>query len=200
MYGVIIGDLILNGKCTSNTVLTVAIADAIKNNIKYSEAIKMYIERYKDITYSDFEWKGKLTDVNFLNFVSPIGFICNNEFDIAQNIKKIAKLNRNIDMINIASYMSLIILYIRKGISMEEIYRQLCIDLKYIESPISIKDTFSNVLYNLYNATYYEQTIIKSHKEEVPIISPMAEALFGIPDYLKENKEVPSEFVKALRR
>lgn len=200
MLGTLVGDLILTGDYTSNSVLAMALVEALENDMKYKDAIKMYMDKYQSIEYPNFVWEGEPTDVNFVNFISPIGFMYDNEFDIVENIKEIARVNKDINMINVAIYMSLIILYVRKGISKDEIYRQLCIELKYIETPENIKDIFNNALYTLYHVEDYEQAIIRSKKDEVPVISPMAEAFYGIPEYLIENKKVPNEFIKKLRR
>lgn len=199
MYGAILGDFIVNKKCTSNTVLTVAVMKAIINKIEYKESIEEYISKY-DFEHPNLEWNDEPSNVNILNFISPIGYMFDNEFDIVENIRKLAVLNKSVDMINSAIYMSLIILYARKGISKEVICRQLDLKLHYIEEPISVQDNFTNILYTLFNANHFEEAIGNSSIENISIISPMAEALYGIPDYLKENNNIPNEFIKVLRR
>lgn len=249
MYGAIIGDLAgsiyefaqiksikniniekiieENSFYSDDTILTIAIADAVLNDKNYEKYLRYYVKKYSSYkpdfkpyfktTFSPglIKWAngnliGNSAGNGAMMRISPIGFLLNTEEEVIENAKLATIPSHNsIEAINAAQKIALIIFYLRKGLSKEAVYNKLQIHLKY--SPfqkfnLTCDETIDNCLYVLYNSTGFEDAIKKiiylggDTDTNACIVGAMAEALYGINDELikETNSKIPNEFKKVL--
>ena len=249
MYGAIIGDLAgsiyefeqtksitnisidsiieNNAFYSDDTILTIAIADAILNDRDYEKYLRYYIKKYSSYrpdfepyfktTFSPNLMKWSISDIvgqsagnGAMMRISPIGFMFDSEKEVIENAKLATIPSHNSEeAINAATKIALIIFYLRKGLSKEEIYSKLKIELKYEpfkKFNITCSETIDNCLYVFYHSTGFEDAIRKvlylggDTDTNACIVGSMAEAAYGINDDLIEivNKKIPSDFKKVL--
>lgn len=114
------------------------------------------------------------------------------------------------EAIESATIVALMIFYFRKGLTKEEVYQKLNIEIKYIpfkKFNLTCFETISNCLYALYTSNNFEDAIKKTIEmggdtdTNACIVGSIAESLYGIDDYLRLQAEekLPSEFVKVLK-
>lgn len=144
--------------------------------------------------------------------ISPVGFMFNNEEDVIENARLATIPSHNsMEAVEAATKLALIIFYLRKGLSKEEVYNKLQIELKYepfCKFNTTCSETLDNCLYIFYNSTGFEDAIRKiiylggDTDTNVCIVGSMAEALYGIDDKLIEevNSKLPVEFKRVLSR
>lgn len=245
MYGAIIGDLAgsiyefeqtksianisidniieNNAFYSDDTILTIAIADAILNDKDYEKYLRYYIKKYSSYrpdfepyfktTFSPNLMKWSISDVvgqsagnGAMMRISPIGFMFDSEKEVVENAKFATIPSHNSEeAINAATKIALIIFYLRKGLSKNEIYSKLGIELKYKpfkKFNLTCGETIDNCLYVFYHSTGFEDAIRKAvymggdTDTNACIVGSMAEAAYGISDDLIEalNKKIPDEF------
>ena len=251
MYGAIIGDLAgsiyefaqvksitnvsINNIIDSNafysddTILTIAIADAILNDRDYEKYLRYYIKKYSSYK-PDFEpyfkttfspslmkWVnsdlvGQSVGNGAMMRISPIGFMFNSEEEVIKNARLATIPSHNSEeAVKAATKIALIIFYLRNGLSKEEIYSKLKIELNYTpfkKFNVTCGDTINNCLYVFYNSTGFEDAIRKTiflggdTDTNACIVGSMAEAAYGVDDKLIEfaNKKLPTEFKKVLSK
>ena len=251
MYGAIIGDLagsifeyeqtkeirnniidkIINDKSfySDDTILTIAILDAINNNGNYKEYIKQYIKDYETylpkfkpyfdtifspniIKWAHSEINGKSIGNGAMMRISPVGFMFDSELDVIKNAREATIPTHNTyESIECATIIALVIFYLRNGLTREEIYKKLNINAKYSTFDKFNKtcyETIDNCLYILYNSDNFEDAIKLSvyiggdTDTNAAIVGSMAEAAFGIDKKLikKANDKIPKKFVKILQK
>ena len=251
MYGAIIGDLAgsiyeynqtveitpivtdylikTNSFYSDDTILTVAILDAVLTEKDYYKKIREYIIKYKDyrpdfqpyfdtafspnlMKWCELDNIGKSKGNGALSRISPIGFMFDNIYLVNQNayLATIPSHNSN-EAINSATTVARVIFYLRKGYNLDEIYNMLNIKLNYKEFEkfnLTCSETIDNCLYTLYNSNSFEDAIKKSllmggdTDTNAAIVGSMAEAMYGIDkDLIEEaNTKLPLEFVKVLEK
>ena len=251
MYGAIIGDLagsiyeydqinnihsinmqnIIedNSFYSDDTILTIAILDAIKNNKDYDYYLRKYIQTYKDYK-PDFKpyfktsfspniikWsKSNIIGISHGNGalmrISPVGYMFDKEEDVIENAKLATIPSHNSkEAIDSATTISLIIYYLRKGKTIKEIFERLKLKNEYIPFKrfnTTCEETINNCLYALYNSNSFEDAIRKTllmggdTDTNCAIVGSMAESLYGIDYKLieKANEKLPEEFVKILNK
>lgn len=251
MYGAIIGDLagsiyeygqtkkvsiikideIISEKSfySDDTILTIAIADAILHDKDYEKYLKYYIKEYSNyrpnfnpyfktsfspslIKWANGEYMGNSIGNGAMMRISSIGYLFNTEEDVIINSKLATIPSHNSkEAIECATKIALIIYYIRRGISIDKIYNKLNINpilVPFTKFNTTCYETINNCLYVLYNSNSFEDAIRKiiylggDTDTNACIVGSMAEALYGIDDSLinKVNKKIPDEFVKVLRK
>lgn len=250
MYGAIIGDLAgsiyefnqikkintisvnkiidENSFYSDDTILTIAILDAILNNdINYEKYIKKYIKEYlnykpdyKPYFKSPFSpqlikwYQGNIVGQSKGNGammrISPIGYLFNTEYNVIRHsLLATIPSHYSIEAINAAQIVSLIIYYGRLGMTKEEIINKLDISLDY--QPFNkfntiCSETLPNCLYALFSSKSFEEAIRKiisfggDTDTNACIVGSMAEALYGIDDslILLAKKKIPNEFTDIL--
>ena len=251
MYGAIIGDLagsiyeynqvkkvkpvkidkIIedNAFYSDDTILTVAVLDAILNKGNYTDYLQKYIKKYADYKpcFSPyFEHPFSPSTMNFgkniynnyntgngaMMRISPVGYLFNSEKDVILNAKlaTIPSHNTN-EAIYSATTIALMIYYFRCGLTKEEVYRKL--NIKAVYKPfkkfnMTCQDTIGNCLYVIYNSSSFEDAIRKAilmggdTDTNAAIVGSVAEAIYGIQGELisKAEERIPEDFVKILRR
>ena len=250
MYGAIIGDLagsiyeydqikkiksikvneIIedNAFYSDDTILTIAIADAILNGGDYGKYLRQYVQLYSSykpnfepyfktpFSLGLMKWaKSDVTGTSVGNGammrISPVGYMFNKEEDVIKNARLATIPSHNSeDAILSATKIALIIYYIRNGLSLNEIYTKLNISLKlasFTKFNTTCNETIDNCLYVLYNSDCFEDAIRKiislggDTDTNACIVGSMAEALYGIDNELiiRANSKLPNEFVKVLK-
>ena len=251
MYGAIIGDLAgsiyeyeqtkkikpvnvnkiieSNAFYSDDTILTIAIIDAILHDKDYEKYLKYYINKYK--TYkpnfdpyfktpfspSTMKWAesntiGTSNGNGAMMRISPIGYMFNTEDEVIKNaiLATIPSHNSN-EAIECAVKIALIIFYLRKGMSIKDVYKKMDIKVRFENFDyfnMTCDETIHNCLYILYNSTSFIDAIKKvislggDTDTNACIVGSMAEALYGIDDKIIEevNQKIPKDFIKVLSK
>lgn len=251
MYGAIIGDLagsiyeyeqlkeiksihiteliVKESFYSDDTILTVAMIDAILNDRNYDRYLREYIKKYSDYK-PDFNPYFKNTfspglmnwsKTSLLGFskgngalmrISPIGYLFDKEEEVVKNARLATIPSHNsLEAIETATIVALMIFYFRQGLSKEEVYKKLNIKLEckpFRKFNTTCYETLSNCLYVLYHSTSFQSSIANmlllggDTDTNAAIIGSLAEAIYGIDENLKNEaeKKLPKEFVKVLRK
>lgn len=218
-----------NAFFSDDTILTIAIKDAILHNKDYDYYIRRYIQEYENykpnfkpyfkypfsqnlIEWSKSDGIGKSRGNGAMMRISPVGYMFDKEEDVINNAEQATTPSHNSEeAIDCAKTIALIIFYLRKGIPLEQIYNKLNIKVKY--KPFTYfnytcEDTIDNCLFALYNSSSFEDAISKTllmggdTDTNCAIVGSMAEALYGIENDLKEivNEKLPESLVKVLKQ
>ena len=251
MYGAIVGDLAgsiyefnqlkkiqsikMNNLIEDNafysddTILTIAILDAILNNKDYDYYLRKYIQEYSEYK-PDFnpyfkssfspnliKWsKSNAVGISHGNGammrISPVGYMFDSEIDVIENARLATIPSHNSkESIDSATTVALIIYYFRQGYTKDEIFKMLNIDIEYIpftKFNTTCEETIGNCLYALYNSNSFEDAIRKTllmggdTDTNCAIVGSMAEAMYGIDNEVIEraNEKIPQKYVKILSR
>ena len=251
MYGAIIGDLagsiyefdqisgvhsikmnkIIedNSFYSDDTILTIALMDAITSGGDYDYYLRKYILEYKDykpdfspyfktsfspnlIKWSRTHDIGTSCGNGAIMRISPVGYLFDSEEEVIKNALAATTPSHNSDeAINCATVVALIIFYLRKGLSIEEVYNKLNIKVEYVpfkKFNSTCSETVGNCLYALINSSSFSDAISKTllmggdTDTNCCIVGGMAEAMYGIDDELINivNEKLPDSFVKVLKR
>lgn len=249
MYGAIIGDLagsiyefeetkklslispnkIIedNSFYSDDTILTIAILDAILNNDSYEKYLKMYIKKYLNykpdfepyfsrpfspnlIKWYKGECKGLSKGNGALMRISPVGYLCNNEYDVIKQAALATSPSHNsLEAIESTQIVALIIYYSRLGLSKNEIINRLSLSLSYkpfTKFNVTCNETLPNCLYALFTSNNFQEAIKKvisyggDTDTNACIVGAMAEALYGIDEnlILIAKEKLPTEFLAIL--
>ena len=251
MYGAIIGDLagsiyeyeqtkeiksikmnkIIedNSFYSDDTILTIAIIDAIINDKNYDFYLKKYINKYKNykpdftpyfkntfspnlIKWSEENKIGNSHGNGAMMRISPIGYLFNSEEEVIKNARLATIPSHNSDIsIKSATIISLIIYYLRKGLKKEKIINKLNLNIKYIpfnKFNTTCEETIDNCLYMFFNSNSFDESIRNTllmggdTDTNCAIVGSLSEALYGIDNELIKiaNEKLPLEFVKILEK
>lgn len=251
MYGAIIGDLagsiyefdqikkvhsisinkIIEDKSfySDDTILTVAILDAILNNDDYEKYIKKYIQKYLNyrpnfkpyfktiFSPSLIEWynennEGLSKGNGAMMRISPVGYLFNNEYDIVnQSVLATLPSHYSAEAIYASQTIANIIYYARLGMPKEKIISRLTTSYNYQpfnKFNTTCNETLKNCLYALFSSETFEESIRKiisyggDTDTNACIVGSMAEALFGIDEnlVLLAKQKLPNEFTNILEK
>ena len=216
-----------NSFFSDDTILTVAIVDAILNDKNYEYYLKKYAKEYmnkipKNIPYFKgmfspgfTKWvngntNGVSTGNGAMMRISGVGYLFNNEKDIKLNAYNATIPSHNSkEAIDNATIIALIIYYARKGYNKEQIISKLNLKIEYISFEkfnITCSKTIDNILYALFSSNSFEESIKKvisfggDTDTNACITGSMAEALFGIDKNLIDiaKRKLPTNFVKTI--
>ena len=218
-----------NSFFSDDTILTVAVADAILNNVDYEKKLKEYaieygnkipqgIPYFKTMFSPGFtKWvkgnfQGESVGNGAMMRISPVGFLFNTEDDVIKNAR-LATIpsHNNKEAIESATIVALIIFYARLGLSKQDIINKLNLKIK---KPIITKfnyncaDSIDLCLYSLFNSNSFEESIRLAISfggdtdTNACIVGSMAEAMFGIDENLKEKaiSKLPQNFKKIVKK
>ena len=245
MYGAIIGDLagsiyeynqtkgISNVEIKSviadnafysdDTILTIAIADAILNGKDYEKYLRYYIKTYSSYKPDFAPYFKTIFSPNLIKWangnvpvesigngammrISPVGYMFDSEDEVIENARLATIPSHNSkEAIDSATKIALVIFYLRKGLSKKEIYQKLKIELKCVPFKrfnTTCYETIHNCLYTLYYSDSFEDAIRKiiylggDTDTNACIVGSMAEAAYGVSDKFihKANEKLPKEF------
>ena len=214
---------------SDDTILTIAICDAIKNDKDYDKYLREYISDYRDykpdfhpyfkssfspglIKWANGNSIGNSKGNGAMMRISPVGFLFDSEDEVIKNARLATIPSHNSEeAIDSATKIALIIFYLRKGYSKEEVFNMLDINVKYIpfkKFNTTCKETLDNCLY----AFYYSNSFIDAmHKTllmggdtdtNCAIVGGMAEACYGIDETIIHdvNMKIPHKFVEVLTK
>lgn len=214
---------------SDDTILTIAILDAIINNKDYGEKLREYGLKYEDFIKLNIPYFKKTFSPNFLKWVhgtseaqscgngammriAPIGYL----FDTLDEVEKQCRLatipSHNCkEAIDCATLVAKIIFLARKGHSKDKIIKELNIVLcekELKEFNYTCSDTIDNCLYALFTTNSFDEAIKKvlsyggDTDTNACIVGGMAEAMYGIDEeYIKEvDKKLPKEFKEILKK
>lgn len=252
MYGAIIGDLagslyeygqikkikevkvnkIIedNSFYSDDTILTIAVMDAMLNNKDFEYYLKKYAKEYMDYkpninpyfktTFSPgfTKWVnsndvvGNSIGNGAMMRISPVGYLSNSIEEVVEYSRLATIPSHNSkEAVDCATHVALIIYLAKNNYSKEEIINLL--NLKYIYIPFkefnyTCSSTINNCLYALFTSNSYEEAIRKvisfggDTDTNACIVGSMAEALYGIDNNLINlaKEKIPKNFVKILER
>lgn len=250
MYGAIIGDLsgsiyeynqtkkiskidvnelITNDSFYSDdTILTIAIIDAILHDKNYEKYIKYYANKYKDYkpNFSPYfkstfspgftRWvngnkENNSTGNGAMMRISGVGYLFDKKIDILENALQATIVSHNTkEAIKYSTMIALLIYYFRNGYSKEEVLDRFKFDLKYKpfdKFNTTCSDTIDNCLFSIFNNYSFEESIkdVISYGGDTDtnacIVGSVCESIYGIDNSLIEqvNEKIPDEFIKVLK-
>ena len=218
-----------NSFFSDDTILTVAITDAILNNIDYEKKLKEYAIEYdnripKNIPYFKTMFSPGFTKWAKSNFqgdssgngammrISPVGYLFNTEEDVIKNAYLTTIPSHNSEeAINSAKIVALIIYYARIGLNKQEIKNKLNLKIKkpkLTKFNYTCANTIDLCLYSLFKSNSFEDSIRLAISfggdtdTNACIVGSMAEALYGIDKNLKEQalSKLPNKFIDILNK
>lgn len=214
---------------SDDTILTIAIADAIIYNESYERKLKEYAVQYEDRVPQDRPYFKKMFSPTFLEWtksntqgkscgngammrVSPVGYLFDTEEEVIKNAYLATIPSHNsVEAIKYSQLVALIILYARQGVSKEDIIKRLNLEIKepnIQKFNYTCADTIDVCLYSLFHSKSFEESIRLAISfggdtdTNACIVGAMAEAMFGIDERLKEQalSYLPDEFVDLLKK
>ena len=216
-----------NSFFSDDTILTMAVLDAILNNGDYETYLRKYALEYIDYK-PDFSpyFKGmfspgftKWANGNEMSFsagngammrISPVGYLFNSREDVMENSYLATIPSHNTEeAIKSASTVAMIIYLARMGLSKEEIIKELNLSFSYVpftKFNMTCNDTISNCLYATFTSNSFDESIRKvisfggDTDTNACIVGSIAEALYGVDESLieKAKTKLPDQFVKKL--
>ena len=144
--------------------------------------------------------------------ISPVGYLFDTEEDVIKNAKLATMSSHNSkEAIDSAITIALMIFLFRKGLTKEEVYKELNLDVKYIpfvKFNMTCSETIGNCLYALYNSTSFEDAIRRvlamggDTDTNACIVGSVAEAIYGMTKEEKElaENDLPLKYIKILRK
>ena len=214
---------------SDETILTIAILDAIEHDRDYEKYIRLYGNKYSSYkpnfepyfrtTFSPgfHKWlrnekEGNSTGNGAMMRISPIGYMFDSEEEVIKKSRLATIPSHNSEeALECSQTIALIIYYARKGLNKKEIIDKLNINLQYkpfetFNSTCSA--TIDNCLFALFTSNSFEESINKvisyggDTDTNACIVGSMAEAMFGIKEELinKAKCKIPREFVEVLER
>lgn len=213
---------------SDDTILTIAILDAILNKGNYEEYLKKYIKKYANykpdftpyfktpfskglIDWSNSSIVGTSTGNGAMMRISPVGYLFNTEESVIKNVQLATIPSHNSkEAVAAATIVALMIFYFRNGLSRDEVYQRLNIKIEYHpfkKFNTTCHETIGNCLYALYNSKSFEDAIRKTISmggdtdTNACIVGSIAESMYPISPALISEAEskLPKEFVKILR-
>lgn len=213
---------------SDDTILTIAILDAILHNQdygfylrKYGKAFKNYKPEYETflgpfspnfMKWVDSDEIGNNIGNGAMMRISSVGYMFNTEEEVRENAKKATIPSHNSqEAIECATTIALIIFYARKGYSKEQIIDQLQLSFEYTpfqEFNGTCYKTIDNCLYAVFHSNNYEEAVKKvlsyggDTDTNACIVGAMAEALYGVDDELiaLAKQKLPQEFIEILEQ
>lgn len=213
---------------TDDTVLTMAVYDALKNNIPYEESFYKWVEKYLNRGYGGmfFDWilskkkepygsKGNGAAMR----VSPVGWLFNTEEDVLREAKRSAEVTHNSkEGIDSAQAVAMCIYLGRNKKSKEDIKEYIEKNFKYdlSKSVDEVRDAYE---YNELASTTVPECIIcflesNSFEDSIrnaislggdadtlaAITGSMAEAYYGLDDNIWETarRYLPKDMLETL--
>ena len=214
---------------SDDTILTVAVCAAIKDDKDYDKYLRKYIIDYMDykpdfhpyfrssfspnlIKWAKSDLEGHSQGNGAMMRISPVGFLFDSEDEVIENAKLATIPSHNSEeAIDSATKIALVIFYLRKGYSKEEVFNMLDINVKYTpfkKFNTTCSETIDNCLYAFYCSNSFidamQKTLLMGGDTDTncAIVGGMAEACYGMDNSLIQdvNKIIPTKFVKVLNR
>lgn len=199
---------------SDDTILTIAIMDAIINKKDYEETLRKYVldnENYKPDFSTYFKlsfspgtirWaKGVGRNDSIGNGammrISPVGYLFDTEEEVIENARLATIPSHNSkEAIDSVTTIALMIYYFRKGLTKDEVYKKLNLLSEYepfTKFNSTCHETIGNCLYAIYNSNSFEDAIRKTllmggdTDTNCAIVGSVAEALYGMSEEQKKD-------------
>lgn len=214
---------------SDDTILTIAILDAIEHDKDYEKYLKLYGKKYATykpdflpyfktsfspgfIKWLNNEKTGNSVGNGAMMRISPIGYLFESEEEVRKNSRLATIPSHNSEeAIKCSEIIALVIFYARKGLSKQEIIKKLNINPQYKPFETfnsTCSQTIDNCLYAVFTSNSFEQSINKvisyggDTDTNACIVGSMAEAMFGIDSTLidKAKSKLPKEFINILEK
>ena len=214
---------------SDDTILTIAILDALEHDRDYNKYLKEYIQRYKNykpnfepyfehpfspglIRWSENNTWGTSKGNGALMRISPIGLLLDSEEEVIKNAcLATMPSHKSKEAINAATTLALLIYYLKDGYIKEEAYNKMGIDVNYKpfdKFNTTCGETLDNCLYAFYHSEGMDDAMKKTlamggdTDTNCAIVGSLAEAAYGIDDSVKDivESKIPDEFVKVLKK
>ncbi len=218
-----------NAFYSDDTILTIAIADAIINQKDYGENLKKYVIKYGNKLPEGIEYFKTMFSPGFMAWakkneqgssfgngammrISSVGYLFNNEEDVIKNSYLATSPSHNTkEAVDSATKIALIIFYSRNKLSKEEIINKLGLEIKKPQIDkfnYTCSDTIAICLYSLFNSNTFDDSIRLAISfggdtdTNACIVGSMAEAMYGISEDLKQKalEKLPKEFIDILNK
>lgn len=212
---------------SDDTILTIAIIDAIINDKNYEKYLREYGLKYINykpnylpyfknsfspefIKWLKYEKSGNSCGNGAMMRISPIGFLFNTEKEIINNAFNATISSHNsIEAIECATKIARIIFLSRNGYNKNQIQNILNLNIKskpFLKFNSTCYETIDNCLYSVFSANSYEESMYKilsfggDTDTNACIVGSMAEAMYGVSEILiKQSKtKLPKEFIKKI--
>ena len=199
---------------SDDTILTIAILDAILTKSSYEDKLKEWANKYLNYlpnhtpyfktTFSPGFTKWASSSVigtsagnGAMMRVSPVGYMFNTKEEVIENARLATIPSHNCkEAIEAAQIVALIIFYARKGYSKQDIINELNLEIKepnITSFNYTCMDTMDVCLYSLFNSSSFEDAIRLAISfggdtdTNACIVGSMAEAMYGINTKLKDK-------------
>lgn len=218
-----------NSFFSDDTILTIAILDAILNDKNYEYYLKKYAKEYSNYKpnynpyfessfspgftkWVDGDKVGTSIGNGAMMRISSIGYLFNTEEDVIKNAYEATYPSHNSkEAIDCATIIAMIIFLARQGKNKEEIISKLNLNYKYCgfkHFNSTCYTTIDNCLYALFSSSSFNESVIKvisyggDTDTNACIVGSMAEALYGIDETLinQASKKIPTEFTEILNK
>lgn len=214
---------------SDDTILTIAIIDAIINHKSYEEKLREYGLKYENFVKPEMLYFEKTFSPGFLEWVhgefegkscgngammriAPIGYLFNSLEEVEEQAMLATIPSHNSkEAIDCAIIIAKIIFLARNGYSKEEIIKNLNITLYEKEIKhfnYTCSDTIDVCLYSLFTTDSFDGAIKKvlsyggDTDTNACIVGGMAEAMYGLDEQYVEKvyEKLPEEFTKVLKK
>jgi ADP-ribosylglycohydrolase len=218
-----------NGFYSDDTILTVAVANAIETDRDYEKYLKLYGKKYEhyrpnfepyfknSFSPGYIKWVNGQNDGNSIGNgammrISPVGYMFNSEKEVIENAILATKPSHNSEeAIECSKIIALIIYYSRQGWPKKEILKKLNINLQYKpfqKFNTTCKETIDNCLYAVFVSSSFEESIKNvisfggDTDTNACIVGAMAEAMYGIRPILIEKAKckIPRAFTDIIEK
>lgn len=218
-----------NAFFSDDTILTVAVADAILTGHDYERKLKAYITKYENYrpNFSPYfqtafspkliEWaKGNVPGHSSGNGammrIAPVGHFFNTEEDVVKNaVLATVPSHNSREAVNCAIKVALAIFYARKGFSKNQIMQKLGIRLTkphLTKFNYTCADTIDLCFCALFTTDNFEDAIKQAiafggdTDTNACIVGSIAEPLYGIDEKLKQKAKakLPNEFLQVINQ
>ena len=223
------GIISANAFFSDDTILTIAILDAILAHKPYEMKLREYGEKYRTYLPQAKSYFATIFSPNFSKWldsnevgcsngngammrVAPVGFLFDNESDVLKNAKLATIPSHNcLEAIENAQLIALIIFYLKKGLTKSEIIGKLNLKItkpKLTKFNYTCGETINVCLYSFFNSNSFEEAIKLALSfggdtdTNACIVGGMAEAKWGISEELKQKalSFLPNEFKNILKK
>lgn len=197
---------------SDDSILTIAIMDAIINKKDYGKTLREYVNKYKYdvpknvpyfktmfspnlIKWAESNEIGKSFGNGAMMRVSPVGYLFNNEKEVMLNaIYATSPSHNTAEAVTSAEIIALLVYYFKKGYTKDYINERL--NLNIIEPKLQsfnyrCDDTMDVCLYSIFNAKSFEDGIGLALSfggdtdTNACIVGSVLEARYGVPEELK---------------
>lgn len=218
-----------NAFFSDDTILTMAIVEAVQTDMNYEEHLKKYGKLYRDykpdikpyfngsfspgfLKWCDTDERGTSIGNGAMMRISPIGFSFDNEIDVKKNARLATVPSHDSkEAIVYSTLIALIIFYAKNKVPKDEILKKLNIKLKcesFKKFNTTCSQTFDNCVWSAFNSNSFEESIKKilsfggDTDTNACIVGSIAEALYGIDESLiiKAKQYIPTNFIGILEK